>query len=108
MSATITVPIERNADGVLHVGGTRVTLDTIVTAFQLGATAEEIALRYPTLEIADIYGVIGYYLRHRTEVEEYLQMRKQQANEVQSEVEKRFPPEGIRNRLLARRSAAKE
>ena len=44
---TMPVPIERNTDGVLRVGGTRVTLDTLVTAFLAGATAEEIALRYP-------------------------------------------------------------
>jgi len=33
--ATMVVPIERNMDGVLRVGGTRVTLDTLVTAFLL-------------------------------------------------------------------------
>jgi hypothetical protein len=34
------VPLEVDADGVVRVGGTRVTLDTIVDAFREGATAE--------------------------------------------------------------------
>ncbi len=108
MSTTMMVPIERNADGVLRVGGTRVTLDTVVTAFQFGATAEEIARGYPSLKLADVYAVISYYLQHQAEVEEYLQQRQQQAAALREEIEKRFPPEGIRSRLLARRNQAKE
>lgn len=40
---TETVPVVANRDGVLCVGQTRVTLDTLIQAFQEGATAEEIA-----------------------------------------------------------------
>jgi hypothetical protein len=36
------VPLEVGADGVLRVGETRVTLDTVVMAFLEGAKAEEI------------------------------------------------------------------
>jgi uncharacterized protein (DUF433 family) len=36
-----------------------------------GATAEEIAQQYPSVSLADIYQVIGYYPRHETELEEY-------------------------------------
>ena len=52
MSLTIDaepVPLQADADGVVRVGGTRVTLDTIVVAFQQGATAEEIAEQYPAV-----------------------------------------------------------
>jgi hypothetical protein len=35
-----TIPIEINTDGVARVGKTRVTLDTVVAAFNQGATAE--------------------------------------------------------------------
>jgi uncharacterized protein (DUF433 family) len=86
------------------VGKTRVTLDTVVAAFAEGATAEEIAQQYPSLNLADIYSVIGYYLRRRSEVEEYLRQRRQQADQVQKENESRFDPHGVRDRLLARRS----
>ena len=58
------VPIHTDADGVVRVAGTRVTLDTIVAAFDAGATAEEIAQQYPSVGLADVYSVITYYLRH--------------------------------------------
>ena len=35
-------------NGVILVGKTRVTLDTVVAVFDQGATAEEIAYRYPS------------------------------------------------------------
>ncbi len=59
------IPLHADAEGVIRVGNTRVTLDTIVAAFSQGATAEEIAQRHPSLELADVYQVLGYYL-HRT------------------------------------------
>lgn len=90
-------------DGVLRVTGTRVTLDTIVAAFDEGATPEEIAQQYPTVELADIYAVISYYLHHRNEVEAYLRERERQGKAIREENESRFPPHGIRERLLARR-----
>ncbi|KRT63301.1 MAG: protein of unknown function DUF433 [Candidatus Dadabacteria bacterium CSP1-2] len=102
--ATEPIPLEIDADGVVRVGGTRVTLDTIVAAFDEGATAEEIVQQYPSLLLADVYAVIGYYLRRRPEVEAYLRQRQQQASEVRSQNESRFDPRGVRNRLLARRT----
>jgi uncharacterized protein (DUF433 family) len=97
------VPIHTNADGVVRVAGTRVTLDTIVDAFETGATAEEIAQQYPTVPLVDVYSVITYYLRHKPEVETYLRKREDEAGRVRKEVERRFPSEGLRERLLARR-----
>jgi hypothetical protein len=37
------VPLELDADGVIRVRKTRVTIDTVISAFLDGATAEEIA-----------------------------------------------------------------
>jgi uncharacterized protein (DUF433 family) len=97
------VPIHTDADGVVRVAGTRVTLDTIVAAFDAGATAEEIAQQYSSISLADVYSVITYYLRHKTEVSAYLHGRQEQAATVREEIERRFPPSGIRERLIARR-----
>ncbi len=99
------LPLETDADGVVRVGRTRVTLDTLIMAFTDGATAEEIAHQYPSLQLADIYSVIGYYLRHRSEVETYLRQRAQQAADVHRQNEARFDPSGVRDRLLARRTS---
>src|SRR5947209_5397370 len=97
------MPFVTDADGVVRVGGTRVSLDTLVAAFRDGATAETIADQYPSLRVGDIYSVIGYYLRHQAEVDAYLELRRQQAAQVRQENEARFNPIGVRDRLLARR-----
>ncbi len=101
------IPLETDVDGVVRVGGTRVTLDTIVAAFEQGATAEEIAYQYSSLNLADVYSVLGYYLRQRPDVEAYLYQRQQRAGEVRQQNEARFDPHGVRNRLLVRRARQK-
>jgi len=96
------VPLERGADGVIRVQGSRVTLDTVVAAFADGATAEEIAQQYPTLDLATVYGVISYYLQHGHELAAYLRERQEVAAAVRRENERRFDPQGVRERLLRR------
>lgn len=99
-------PLKADADGVVRVGGTRVTLDTVVAAFCEGATAEEIVYQYPALQLADVYAVISYYLRRTEEVQDYLQQREHQAAVVRTQNEARFFESNIRTRLLARRTHA--
>jgi uncharacterized protein (DUF433 family) len=99
------IPLHVDADGGIRVSGTRVTLDTLVAAFAEGATAEEIAQQYPALKLADVYSVIGYYLRHPAEVQSYLQQRQQRVETVRRQNESRFDPAGIRERLLSRRAS---
>jgi uncharacterized protein (DUF433 family) len=99
------IPLETGEEGVVRVCGTRVTLDTIVAAFQQGATAEEIAQQYPTVELSDVYAVIGFYLRRRSEVEAYLEERRQQSEAVRRQNESQLDVDGIRDRLSARRPA---
>ena len=97
------VPLTTDADEVVRVGRTRVTLDTIVEAFNEGATAEEIVQQYPSLRLADVYAVISYYLRRPSEVAAYLQQRQKHAEGVRKQNLARFDPQGVRDRLLARR-----
>jgi len=97
-------PLLLDADGVVRVGSSRVTLDSVVAAFRTGATAEQIAQQYPSVDLADVYAVITYYLRHRGEVDEYLRARDRAAAEVRANNEARFDPVGIRERLLSRRN----
>jgi uncharacterized protein (DUF433 family) len=107
MSLTIAadpVPLSTNADGVILVSHTRVTLETMVTLFNQGATAESIVEELPSLDLADVYAVISYYLRHQAEIEVYLQQQAQQSEQVRRENQQRFPAQGLRDRLLARRA----
>jgi uncharacterized protein (DUF433 family) len=98
------VPLEITVDGAVRVRGTRVTLDTIVTVFNEGATVEEIVQRYPTLALADVYAVIGFYLHRRAEVETYLRQRQEEADRVRERNEAGLDRRDIRERLLARQS----
>ena len=98
------VPLQVTEDGVVRVGGTRVTLDTVIAAFEEGSTAEEIVEQYPALGLADAYGAIGYYLRHRSEVDAYLAGRRKDSSQVREQNETRIDPAGVRARLLTRRS----
>ena len=107
MSLEITsepIPLQVNAAGVVRVGATRVTLDTVIFAFNQGATAEEIVHQYPTLDLADVYAVISYYLRRRNEVDAYLRQRQKQVEQVRRQNDARFPVNDIRERLLARQA----
>jgi uncharacterized protein (DUF433 family) len=97
-------PLEFTTDGVMRIGKTRVTLDTVIAVFKQGTTAEEIAYRYPSLKLADVYATIAFYLNHQQEVEVYLQQRQQQAQEIRRMNEAKFDPQGLRDRLLARKA----
>ena len=84
--------------------GTRVSLDSIIFAFNEGATPEEIVQQYPTLDLKDVYVVISYYLQNQAEVEEYLDRRQAERRELKKEIESRFDPHSVRERLLARKN----
>jgi uncharacterized protein (DUF433 family) len=101
---TETIPLVRDADGVYRLGGTRVTLDIVVRAFNRGATAEEIVQRFPSLELSDVYQVIGYYLKYRTELAGYLEAREREEKEL-LESHPEWSPIGLRERLMARRKS---
>jgi uncharacterized protein (DUF433 family) len=100
---TATLPLKKDKDGVIRVSKTRVTLDTMVTAFLEGLTAEEIAVQYPIVPLADIYSVIGYYLHQKKKMDAYLARREKFAERVREQNEARFDQSGIRERLLARK-----
>jgi len=58
---TMTVPLRMDKHGAIRIGKTRVLLELIIHAYYMGETPEGIVDSYPTLTIADVYAVIGYY-----------------------------------------------
>lgn len=98
----LVVPLQEDAEGVVRVGGTRVTLDTMVGAFRNGATPEEIVQDYSSLGLADVYATIAFFLQNRPAVEAYLREQERKGAEVQRQVERRCDPTELRQRLLAR------
>ena len=85
--------------------GSRVPLDTLVAAFERGDSPEAIHESYPTVSLGDIYATFTYCVRHRDEANAYLAERAEQRAATRTEIETRFPPEGLRARLLARLDA---
>lgn len=103
-----TVPVVTDLDGAARVSGTRVTLDSVVAAFNMGATAEEIVYRYPTLQLSDVYAVVTYYLRQQKDVDAYLFERREAASRIRQRNLARFDMIGVRERLLARHEKMKK
>lgn len=104
MLQTEAPPLRRDNSGALRVGNSRVLIELVIRAFEDGATPETIVQQYPTTTLADIYSVIAYYLRHRKEVDAYLEAREQQAEEVRRRIESRQEDlADVRERLLRAR-----
>lgn len=77
------VPLVTESSGDIRIEGTRIFLEQIVRAFNEGKTPEEIHHSYPSLNLADIYSVLTYYLRHRDEVDTYVLQQTAKAEEVE-------------------------
>lgn len=101
------LPLRLDEQGTIRIGNTRVLLELVVYAHQGGATVEEIAKRFETLEMADVHTVIAYILRHRKEVEEYMTRREAEAAELQKQIQEAMPPRVTRKELQARWDARK-
>ena len=99
------VPLQLDEGGTYRVGPTRVTLDTVVGAFNEGFSVEQIAVQYPTLALEDIYGVITFYLQNRGAVDRYLAGRQREADEIRRRIEATPSVVGLREKLIARRQA---
>jgi len=97
--------LRTDAHGVVRVGNTRVPIDTVIYYFLAGCSPEEIVDRFDTLDLADVHATIGYYLRHREEVDRYLEELERYAEKVSALVEARQGDSRFtRERLLARRA----
>ena len=102
LSTVERVPLTEGDDGVIRVGGTRVTLEALVMAFDAGATPEQIAQDYSALKLDDIYAVITYYLRHTDDVKAYVQWRQAAADQLRVEIGTVQDQTGLRQRLRDR------
>jgi len=99
------VPLSTDDTGTIRVGKTRVRLDSVVYAFNQGHTPEEILMQFPSVDLADIYAVIAYYLNHQTAVDEYIQQNEAEGRELRQKIESNPDYQTFRQRLLARREA---
>ena len=105
MSATLTafeLPLRLDSQGTIRVGRSRVTLDTVIEAYQRGISPEIIARQFPAITLAEVYGTIAYYLQHQPALDAYLQARAEAAAPLVAELAARTNPVGTRERLRSR------
>ena len=98
------VPLWKDLDGAWRVGDTRVLLDLVIHAFNVGRTPEEIVQSYDTLNLEEVYAVLAYYLAHRADVDAYIQEQEVEADMFWKDIKKRADYQEFRTRLLARRT----
>lgn len=87
LEETISMPLVVTEHGTIRIKGSRVSLDSIVHHFKLGATAEQIVQSFPSLSLGEVYSSIAYYLTHRQEIEEYMQQQETAADAIQEQLE---------------------
>ncbi len=101
--STSEIKLTETKAGVLRIGDTRVSLDSVIIAFNQGSAPEQIVYDYDTLTLADVYAAISYYLQHRETVDSYLAKRAEQNEKLRESNDARFNHQEIREKLLARR-----
>ncbi|HEV8191990.1 MAG TPA: DUF433 domain-containing protein [Ktedonobacterales bacterium] len=66
MATTIEHVEERN--GEYYAARTRVPVDVVIAAWRRGDVPERIVEQFPSLSLADVYGVITYFLDHEKDL----------------------------------------
>ena len=112
LEETISIPLVVTEQGTIRIKGSRVSLDSIVHHFKLGATAEQIVQSFPSLSLGEVYSSIAYYLTDRQEIETYLEQQKVAADNLQEQLESNPDYQAeigeLRSRILRRWTAAEE
>ena len=112
LEETIIMPLVVTEQGTIRIKGSRVSLDSIIHHFTLGATAEQIVQSFPSLTLGDVYSSIAYYLTHRDEMQEYLKEQTVAADSLQGELESNPVYQAeiaeLRSRILGRWTTVQE
>ena len=95
------IRVDHESNGALRVGPTRMTLEVVLTAHLQGHRPEEIVRQFPALELADVYTVIGHYLRHREAFDRHLAEVERMYQERRAR-DLAHGQAGLRERLQAR------
>lgn len=97
--------VRTDSSGAMRVGDTRVSLDSIVAAFESGHSPETIHEQFPALTLEAVYGAIAYYLANTAEVGAYLDRQEELWSKWRATTAAKVP--AVVQRLRARRSPAR-
>lgn len=87
LETTLSVPLVVTESGAIRIKGSRVSLDSIVYQFKLGATPEQIAQSFPVAPLSDIYAVLAFHLSDRAVVEESIRQQDTEGDAIQQRIE---------------------
>jgi uncharacterized protein (DUF433 family) len=88
------IPLRVDEAGTIRVSNTHITLDVFIADHRRGMSAEQIVEQLDTLTLADMYGALAYYYRHKDELDVYLERRRAEAGRMQREIEASQPTYG--------------
>jgi len=88
-------------EGVYRVGGTRVSLDSLVYLFREGMSVESMVESFPALTLEQVHGALAFYLANQMEINAYL-AEGQRAAEAQHNESRRTNAELIAKLQRAR------
>ena len=97
--------VRRTEGGVLQIGKTRVSLDSVVYAYNRGQDALEIQRAFDTLSLAEIHAAIAYYLHNKEKVDKYIAKRAAEYEKLRAQDRAR-PDHISRDMLVARKTRA--
>lgn len=89
---SIDLPIQTDENGVVRVSGTRVTLHTLITAYNNGYTPNDIHDAFSTVPLPDIYAIISYYLANQAAVDAHIRQVDEAGDRLREMWEERNPP----------------
>jgi uncharacterized protein (DUF433 family) len=72
-------------EGDIRIRGTRVGIETVLDDYLEGASPEEIAARYRSLSLEQVYATITYYLHNKAGVDAYLEAWRQYTDQAERE-----------------------
>lgn len=81
------IPLRPDETGEILVGDSRVLLATLLTYHQQGMTPEALAESFPSVSLADVLSILGYYYRHLGELDAWMAQRDRELEQLRHQVE---------------------
>jgi uncharacterized protein (DUF433 family) len=96
--------VRTDEQGARRIGQTRVSLDSVVIAYQQGHSPETIRQQYPALTLEEVNGAITFYQANRDDVKRYLEQQQKLWNDLRQKANQEQNP--VIERLRKLRQAA--
>ena len=104
MNFTLDTPLRQDAGGTIRVTGSRITIDILIARYWQGDTFEDIHEGFPSVSVEAIQKIINWYLANRSEVDEYIRKRDEEAETLRREIESQPGYIALREKLLRRKA----